>query len=176
MSTRRRKEKRTREKKKKKTREGWHMEQMVDSRQRAAHLSGVPVPAAACTVDRVAVVRQGHAGFAARLHTTSTATPSCVVPIQPARKGGPPQADGLSEEAASCEALHDAAGKAAAGAAAQRGDIRGAAGGSGGLGGGGGWALRGTRRSVSRPCAGVGDQPRVVEVHGAACLWLVAKP
>ena len=72
------------------------MEQMVDSRQRVAHVSGVPVPAAACTVDRVVVVRQGLAGLAARLHTPSTATLSCVVPIHPARKGGPPQADGLS--------------------------------------------------------------------------------
>ena len=57
----RRREKHTEEKRKKekkmKERKGWYMDQMVDSRQSAAYLNGVPIPAAVCAVDQVAVVR-----------------------------------------------------------------------------------------------------------------------
>ena len=67
-------------------------------------------------------------------------------------------------------------GKSPLGHRAQDGDSMGTAGGSGGIGGGGGWGVGGNRCCVSRPYAGAYDEPRVVEVAGAACLGRVAEP
>ena len=69
------------------------MDQMVDSGQWVVHLNGVPEPVAVCTVDQVGVARQALPGWGPGHHTNPTPTPSRVVLIPPARKGGPPRGD-----------------------------------------------------------------------------------